>query len=344
MNQILDKLRITLCLTPLLVALLGGCASKLLTQQNPKLTRIDPHSGYRYDLLSTHDNSDSLFIMLSFSGGGTRAASLAFGVLEALREHEITWMGQKKRVLDEIDVISSVSGGSFTAAYFGLFGDRIFDDFEKKFLKRNVEAELLAELVSPRNLLRLGSPYFDRIHIAAEFYDREIFDRQTYKSLIESRKKPYVVINATDLGLQSRFEFTQPQFDKICYDLSTIPVSVAVAASSAYPVWLSPMTLENQWDESGCGGTPNLTSFERPKFENDTSAHRTEFVDRNYRDYKNTKYLHLVDGGISDNLGLGKTTDAISGADSDLSHRMEAPMKIPSGGAFGLSTSGRRRV
>ena len=48
-----------------------------------------------------------------------------------------------------MDVISSVSGGSFTAAYYGLFGDQLFEDFETVFLRRNVQSELLAALFNP---------------------------------------------------------------------------------------------------------------------------------------------------------------------------------------------------
>ncbi len=39
-------------------------------------------------------------------------------------------------MLDAIAAISSVSGGSFTSACFGLYGDRIFIDFEERFLRR----------------------------------------------------------------------------------------------------------------------------------------------------------------------------------------------------------------
>lgn len=65
--------------------------------------------------------------MLAFSGGGTRAEALAYGVLEELRDTEVLIDGKPRRLLDEIDLISSVSGGSFTSAYYGLHGDRIFE-------------------------------------------------------------------------------------------------------------------------------------------------------------------------------------------------------------------------
>lgn len=106
--------------------------------------------------------SDELTLMMTFSGGGTRSAALSYGVLQKLRDTPITIGGKQQRLLDEIDLISSVSGGSFTSAYYGLFGDRIFKDFEKKFLKRNVQTELLRlSLFSPKAWIRLA-PHFIR--------------------------------------------------------------------------------------------------------------------------------------------------------------------------------------
>lgn len=118
--------------------------------------------------------------MLTFSGGGTRAAALAYGVLEALRATPIVWEGERRSLLDEVDVISAVSGGSFTAAYYALKRERAFADFESAFLKRDVEADLRRQLLSPVNWARLASPTFDRIDLAAEYYDRQVFGGATY--------------------------------------------------------------------------------------------------------------------------------------------------------------------
>ena len=100
--------------------------------------------------------SDELLLVLAFSGGGTRAAAFAYGVLEELAATPVMLGGQSRRLLDEVDLISAVSGGSFTAAYYGLYGDRIFRDFETDFLKRPVERELVLQLLRPRNWVRLG--------------------------------------------------------------------------------------------------------------------------------------------------------------------------------------------
>jgi NTE family protein len=74
--------------------------------------------------------SEDVQVFLAFSGGGTRAAAFSYGVLSELREIEFQSEQGSLPLLNEVDAISSVSGGSFTAAYYGLFGDRIFEDYE----------------------------------------------------------------------------------------------------------------------------------------------------------------------------------------------------------------------
>ena len=61
------------------------------------------------------------------------------------------------------------------------------------------------------------------------------------------------------MTLGARFEFTQDQFDLLCSDLSTVPVARAVAASSAFPILLSPLTLHNYSVDSA----PAITSTRR---------------------------------------------------------------------------------
>ena len=154
----------------------GGCAHY---PENGRLKHYDPQSGYRFRNLSNTGNSDSLQIFLAFSGGGTRAAALSYGVLEELARTQIVWEGQHRRLLDEVDYISAVSGGSFTAAYYALYGDRIFTDFDDKFLNQNIQRQLMWRMCSPLYWGRLASPYFNRSDMAAEFYDRHLFGGKT---------------------------------------------------------------------------------------------------------------------------------------------------------------------
>src|SRR6266480_254006 len=207
-------------MVPLLALLLAGCAHYPV---NAPLTHATPETGYRFTNLSHTNNSDSLFVVLAFSGGGTRAAALSYGVLEELARTEIVWEGKRRRLLDEVDLISSVSGGSFTAAYYALNGDRTFLDFESSFLKRNIQGRLLALYSSPVNWVRLASSKFSRIDMAAEYYDQHLFGRHTFHDLLAQGRRPFLMINATDMSLGSRFEFTQDQFDLLCSDLSHVP-------------------------------------------------------------------------------------------------------------------------
>ncbi len=159
--------------SPACSLLLAACAS--FTPGNPPLAKYAPDAGYRFERLERGDNSDELFVIVTFSGGGTRAAALAYGVLEALRDTTIEWRGRRMALLDEVDVISSISGGSFPAAYYALRGRQIFDEFPDRFLYRPVQNDLIKRALSPSSWLKLAASDFGRSDLAAEFYHREVF-------------------------------------------------------------------------------------------------------------------------------------------------------------------------
>ncbi len=287
----------------------GGCAHYLV---NPRLPHADAKAGYRF---SPDDRSDELFVVLAFSGGGTRAAALSYGVLEQLAKTEIYWQGKRRSLLSEVDVISSVSGGSFTAAYYALYGDRIFQDFESRFLKQNIQGRLLRNLFNPRNFFRLPSPYFDRIDMAAEIYDRDVFDHKTFADLARGPGRPYLIVNATDMTLGSRFEFTQDQFDPICSDLSGVPIARAVAASSAFPGLLSPLTVKSY--SGSCAYQPPGW-YANARDDKELNARRFAEAETlaAYLDAAEKPFVHLLDGGISDNIGLRGPIWALISPDS----------------------------
>ena len=133
-------------------------------QINQPLSDIHQNESYSFDTFSQPGEADETFVVLTFSGGGTRAAAFSFGVLEGLRETRLP--GTDKTLLDEVDLISTVSGGSFTGAYYALFGERIFEDFRERFLYRDIEREIAFRLLNPANLFRVISPYFSRIDLA----------------------------------------------------------------------------------------------------------------------------------------------------------------------------------
>ncbi len=89
------------------------------------------------------------FFVLSFSGGGTRAAAFSYGVLEELRRTGVPVAGRRRRLIDEVDLITGVSGGSFTAPAYALHGERLFSEYEERFLKRDVQGALAWRTLNP---------------------------------------------------------------------------------------------------------------------------------------------------------------------------------------------------
>lgn len=300
----------------------AGCAHHVV---NPPLARVDPDAGYRFADLEAKGSGDELFVVLTFSGGGTRAAALAYGVLGYLAEIEIPVAGGgTTTLLDEVDVISSVSGGSFTASYLALFGEeRLFSEFEPAFLRRNVQGVLKRLLLYPSNWVRLASPHYDRIDMAARWYDRNVFDGARFADLVARGQRPFVVMNATDMGAGHRFEFTQDRMDYLCSDLSPYPVARGVAASSAFPGLLTPITLHDH-----AGGPPgdNACGFTPPERVTNALADR-ELNPRRYASAEervgylsaDRPYVHLLDGGVADNIGLRGPYEALTSEVSDWS-------------------------
>ena len=242
--------RFVLLSTLAVLLLLGGCATRPI---NPPITQADPSTGYRYETRQADFKDKSNLVILAFSGGGTRAAAFSYGVLEFLRRTEIVGpRGNRVRLLDEVDVITGVSGGSFTALAYGLYGEKLFAEYEQRFLKRDVQGEIISRTFSPSNWGRLSSTGWGRSELAAQLYDEILFNNATFGDLNRG-KGPLILASATDISTGSRFVFNQRIFDIICSDLNAVPLSRAAAASSAVPVVLSPVTINNY------GGTCNRT-------------------------------------------------------------------------------------
>jgi NTE family protein len=300
---------LALALATVLLAI-AGCATRPV---NPPLAKADQAAGYRFETRPAAIRDRDNLIILAFSGGGTRAAAFSYGVLEALRKFEIAMPdGKAESLLDEVSVITGVSGGSFTALAFGEYGDQLFDQYEQRFLKRNVEGELLHRLFSPAYWGPLWSTGWGRSELAADYYDEILFGGATYADL-QRRGGPLVVASATDVSSGARFYFTQVMFDILCSDLSTMRLSRAAASSSAVPVVLSPVTINNYGGSCGYREPAWLAPIARVQQQERAAARiMQEVADLNaYQDGKERPYIHLVDGGVSDNLALRGVMDVM---------------------------------
>ena len=291
----------------LLLIVPAGCTHFGHYPVNEPVKKYEPGYGYVFQNMGSPDNSEELLLILSFSGGGTRAAAFSYGILEELKATEVTLEGGKRSLLSEVDLISGVSGGSFTPAYYGLFGVRIFEDFESRFLKKNIQGALSARVfLNPINWFRLSSPFFDRSDLATEYYNQHVFDGKNFGDFLK-KKGPMILINATDMSRGTRLSFSQAFFDVICSDLSKFPVARACAASSAAPGVLSPITIKNY--AGGCGYVLP------PQFEKSSLTYRQREMIENLMpllDSEKKPHLHLIDRGVADNLGLRAIEEAVS--------------------------------
>jgi NTE family protein len=271
------------------------------------------------------DPAEEIFVCLSFSGGGTRAAAFAYGALRRLQDIDVGRGGTKRSLLDEVDCIAGISGGAFTAAFYGLHGSETFQRFYDRFLVRNIQRELVLSTLNPVNLARLVSPYYSRIDLAAELYDRTVFDGATYTALAK-RRRPFVILHATSMANGAPFEFTQDEFDFIGSDLSAFHVGRAAAASSAFPFLLSPVSLRSY---------PPAPGFEIPR-DVSRALETREINPSRYnwarqrldlmagKDDKDKKWVHLLDGGLADNIGLRSILRAYDRSGGFIAQRINA--------------------
>ncbi|TAL85650.1 MAG: patatin-like phospholipase family protein [Rhodanobacter sp.] len=278
-------------------AALAGCASRVWNRPLGAQS-----STGRYDFRHRMpEQDDGTFVVLAFSGGGTRAAAFSYGVLEKLRATTVSVDGRPQSLLSRVNVITSVSGGSYTAAYYGLFGQRIFSDFAPRFLYRNWQGDLAALLLYPNHLLSIAARGYNRSDLVAAYLGRTLFRHRTFAEM-SRHGLPFIILNASDLNNATTFSFIQPQFDFLCSDLSSYPVANAVMASAAVPPAFAPMALRNYKD---C--PQRHKAWVADALAHDAVLDRRYTVARaleRYSDPARMPVLRLVDGGVTDNLGV----------------------------------------
>ena len=270
------------------VAVLSVSCSSAHYSINAVLAETPSRPGYTVRNLAAPDNSDSLTLMLALSGGGYRAAAMSYAVMEVLNETVIHWEGQDRTLLQELDFVSAVSGGSLAAAHFAVHRDKFFEQFRPRVLEFDLQSSLWRAVLSPSGMWRQTSSTFGRGDLLQEVLDDHVFAGATYADL--SRRRPMVLINATDMRSGDRFEFSQDQFDPLCSDLDKVPIARAVAASMAVPVALSPVTFWNH--QKHCP----VTAAPRPGHGKTVAS----------------SYVHLLDGGLSDNTGVRTAVENIA--------------------------------
>ena len=248
----MSALRLRSVLAGLVLLALGGCETGPSTRDLPPASELGLQLGYRPANLERTPGSDpglpGTHMVLAFSGGGMRATALAHGVL---RELEATPApgAAGRTMLDAVDVISAVSGGSVAAANFVVHGRSGYRRIEEPdgFLRHDGLGELVSGVLNPANALYFSTTAASRIELLSDMFRRTMFAEQTYADLHarSGERRPFLVLNAADMASGERFAFTQRQLDMLCLDLRQVRIADAVAASAAFPVALTPLPLPN---------------------------------------------------------------------------------------------------
>jgi len=170
--------------------------------------------------------------------------------------------------------------------------------------------ELILRVLAPWNWPLLLSPYYARSDLAAAYYDSAIFEGRTFDTM--PRHRPFIMLNATDIGVGATFSFTQEHFDRICSDLNGVSVARGVTASSAFPVAFPPLTVNN-YGAGACDYDPPKWVVRAEHGDFDANPPRFDLARtwRSYEDASRRPYIHLSDGGLSDNIGLRSVENGI---------------------------------
>jgi predicted acylesterase/phospholipase RssA len=214
--------------------------------------------------LTDLETKDHRFLALSISGGGSRAANFGAAVMLEL---------QARQWLDQVDVISGVSGGTLPTVYYGLRekAGAFTEPALRKSLGYDFQASWIRRWFLPQNIFRYWLTDFTRSDIMVQVFNKELYHDATFGEL---QPRPKILLNSTIHNDHTRFTFTDERFARLRSVLASYPVANAVNASSAFPGAFQDVTL--QW-------------YMKPP-----------------------QYIHLYDGGPIDNLGVQAITEYIN--------------------------------
>ena len=209
-------------------------------------------------------------------------------------------------LLDRVDFVTGVSGGSVLAAYYGLKKRKALADFKQRFLLRNAEENLQMNL----SLLNIAKGLQGGVNdptVFPRWLDDNLFEHATFKTLLQQRR-PYIWINASDVYNRTPFIFGRVAFGALCSDLSSYPISTAVAASAAVPVIFAPVVIEGY---AGHCPIPLPPWVDRVRANANSPPLLRLFANAMARYHSGeVRYVKLMDGGIVDNYGLAGFTIA----------------------------------
>ena len=280
-----------------------------------------------YRQYENHHDYGELLLAVSVSGGGSRSAYFFACVMEQLSQIPII-PGSASSYVDEIDYISSVSGGSLAAAYFCLNWpeNKNNDKFYRKFksaMAKNFERRALVHYTIEGAWLLDLCTYYDRGDLMADVWDRLFFDNATFARLLAAEKRgtPRLVINGTCLndGLKFVFSniadknFNQSRYFSVIRDAALIRHSVASCHVPFRTIGFESLKCD-------------IGQYPLSKAIVASAAVPGLLGPVTLKDYsKKDRLLNIVDGGVYDNYGVESVMQLVT---SYLDRHPGKPAKI----------------
>ena len=258
------------------------------------------------------DDDPEIALGLAFSGGGHRAAAFSYGVLRALEDIKLP---DGRPMIDVVDLVAGVSGGSVTASYFALKGRDGYRDLYERFLLRDAEAAFSTAISLPNLLTVAQVGGANSARAFAGWLDEALLEGATFGDLARRRRGAQLWISASDLYNRVPFVFSREVFRALCSDLDRVPLASAVSASAAFPVAFAPVNVESFSDSCR---TPLPPWVHRAARDHEGSSLRRSLARalERYRDPDVIRYVKLSDGGLTDNFGLKGLAIAHGGGDA----------------------------
>jgi predicted acylesterase/phospholipase RssA len=227
----------------------GGCATALPQPAAPSVS-ASTHANQTLDQEAQHDGR---FVGLAISGGGSRAAVFGGAMLRELH---------RLGLLQQVDVLSAVSGGALPAAYYALDGYRDVD-FSNGFLERmghDFQSDMRGRFLSPGNLLKYWFTDATKSDTVVQVLDEQLFHHATFADLNPDR--PKLLLNATDALTGEPFVISDESFAGLASPLSSFGVARAVYMSAAYPGVFNPVPLYGNASSSGSTTRPTVLAYD----------------------------------------------------------------------------------
>lgn len=269
-----------------------GCSTFAATNK-PLPKEPSPFNKAQFKIEQDRGDKQKSLVILALSGGGSRAAVLSSNVMLEL---EKVFSSDDLNILEEVDVISSVSGGSLPAAYYAISQDsgsevcetcsgRYWDaNTVNDLMRKNYVLKWFGNWFWPDNIVKYWFTAYDRSDIMAQTFADNLYDKGylgfdlTFADI--NPKRPNLIINSTNGTTNSAADSTVEKFSNVLSftsddfikhtgsDIYQYEISRAVMASASFPAVFNFMTLQD------------------------------------YRSAQDERYVHVFDGGNADNLGL----------------------------------------